>query len=116
MKYWGIHTVLDLSNCTPEPIRNPEVIKQWVKDLVVLLDMEAYGEPLIERFGKEDKAGYTCVQLIQTSNICAHFAEDSNSVFIDVFSCKEYDPIVVEDHCLSVFGGRINQCNVMYRR
>jgi S-adenosylmethionine/arginine decarboxylase-like enzyme len=54
--------------------------------------MKAYGEPQIIHFGEDNKAGYTLVQLIETSNITAHFCEQDNAAFIDIFSCKEFDP------------------------
>jgi S-adenosylmethionine decarboxylase len=53
--------------------------------------MKAYGEPQIVHFGSGNKAGYTLVQLIETSNICAHFTEEDDGMYLDVFSCKEFD-------------------------
>jgi hypothetical protein len=50
------------------------------------IDMVAFGAPRIVRFGSDHCKGYTLVQLIQTSNITAHFAEDTNDVYLDVFS------------------------------
>jgi S-adenosylmethionine/arginine decarboxylase-like enzyme len=61
-----------------------------VKDI----DMVAYGDPQIVMFGEGNKKGYTLVQLIETSNICAHFCEETNDCYLDVFSCKPFD---VED-------------------
>ena len=52
--------------------------------------MVPYGSPQIVRFGSGNKYGYTLVQLIETSNICAHFVEEDNSFYLDVFSCKEF--------------------------
>lgn len=95
--YWGYHTILDAAGCDPESIRSSENIYNFVKDLVKEIDMVAYGEPQIVNFGSGNKAGYTLVQLIETSNICAHFVEENNTMYLDVFSCKPYDPqLVVE--------------------
>ena len=58
--------------------------------------MKAYGAPQVVRFGTDDKMGYTLVQLIETSNICAHFCEESNNFFLDVFSCKPFEQATVE--------------------
>ena len=57
--------------------------------------MIAYGEPQIVMFGTGNKKGYTLVQLIETSNICAHFVEETNDMYLDVFSCKPFNPLVV---------------------
>lgn len=88
---WGYHLVLDCHSCDADSIKNDENIINFAKELVETIDMVAYGEPLVIHFGKDDKAGYTLVQLIETSNICGHFAEDTNNAYLDVFSCKPYE-------------------------
>ena len=95
-KAWGWHTIVDASHCDHEAITDYKTIYDFAKQLVKDIDMVAYGEPQIINFGSGDKEGYTLVQLIETSNIVAHFANDIDAVFLDVFSCKEYDPKVVE--------------------
>jgi S-adenosylmethionine/arginine decarboxylase-like enzyme len=82
---------LDIAKCKPQLIRSQPVIYKFTKSLVKEIDMKAYGEPQIVHFGEGNKAGYTLVQLIETSNITAHFCEEDNAAFIDIFSCKPYD-------------------------
>ena len=94
-RYWGYHLMLDCSRCNEYAIRDAEVIYTFVKQLVKDIGMVAYGEPQIVNFGSGNKAGYTLVQLIETSNICAHFVNEDNSIYLDVFSCKEFDNQVV---------------------
>lgn len=95
MAFWGYHLTLDCAGCDAEAIRSHEVIYRFTKQLVRDIDMVPYGEPQIVNFGSGDKAGYTLVQLIETSNICAHFANEDNTMYLDVFSCKPYDEDVV---------------------
>lgn len=52
--------------------------------------MKAYGRPQVIHFGSGNKAGYTLVQLIETSNITGHFCDDSGDAYLDIFSCKDY--------------------------
>lgn len=94
---WGWHTIIDASHCNHEAITDYDTIYNFTKKLVKDIDMVAYGEPQIINFGSGDKAGYTLVQLIETSNITAHFANDIDAIFLDVFSCKEYDAEIVEN-------------------
>jgi S-adenosylmethionine/arginine decarboxylase-like enzyme len=96
MKTWGQHLILDAHRCRGLAIRSQPHIIAFSKKLVKAIDMVPYGEPWCERFGDGNKAGYTLVQLIMTSNIVAHFAEETNDMYLDVFSCKEFDPAVVE--------------------
>jgi S-adenosylmethionine/arginine decarboxylase-like enzyme len=58
--------------------------------------MVAYGEPMIVMFGTGNKKGYTLVQLIETSNICGHFVEETNDMYLDVFSCKTFEEDTVK--------------------
>jgi S-adenosylmethionine/arginine decarboxylase-like enzyme len=53
--------------------------------------MKAYGQPQIVMFGEGNKRGYTLIQLIETSNIAGHFCEETNDLYLDIFSCKPYD-------------------------
>jgi hypothetical protein len=93
---WGYHLMLDCSKCLSAPIRCSFNINAFAKTLVKRIDMVAYGEPQVVRFGSGDKAGYTLVQLIETSNITAHFCEETNDMYLDVFSCKPFNPTDVE--------------------
>ena len=92
---WGQHLVIDAARCAPEMIRCSSNIYRFTRELVKKIDMVAYGEPQIVMFGTGNKKGYTLVQLIETSNICAHFVEETNDMYLDVFSCKPFDTHVV---------------------
>ncbi len=111
---WGQHLILDLSGCPKEKIGNGDNILAWVKELVPAIDMVAYGEPILEHFAthKDETAGYSLVQLIETSNIAAHFAENIGQVYIDIFSCKEFDEEMATEVCQKYFGPtKINKKN-----
>ena len=97
LRTWGKHLVLDAGGCSPRMIGCPIVIKNFTKDLVKRIDMVAYGDPQIVMFGTGNKKGYTLIQLIETSNIAAHFVEENNTMYLDVFSCKDFDPSVVKE-------------------
>lgn len=88
---WGKHSALDCQACDIESIKSAENIEAFTKALVKRIDMVAFGEPQIVHFGSGNKTGYTLVQLIETSNICAHFCDDTGDVYLDVFSCKEFN-------------------------
>lgn len=90
---WGWHLTLNLYECDPGLITSAEVIREYVIQLCDLIKMRRFGEPMIVNFGEEPRvSGYSLVQLIETSNICGHFANESNSAYIDIFSCKSFDP------------------------
>ena len=92
---WGYHLVLDCYDGDKDKITSAENISAFAKTLVKRINMKAYGEPQVIHFGEDDKQGYTLVQLIETSNIVAHFCDDTGNFYLDVFSCKPYENAVV---------------------
>jgi S-adenosylmethionine/arginine decarboxylase-like enzyme len=101
---WGYHMVVDASRCKSEAIRDASTIASFARDLVTAIDMVAHGDPQVIHFGTGNKAGYTLVQLIETSNVSAHFVEETNDVYLDVFSCKLFDRQIVEEVFMKYFG------------
>jgi S-adenosylmethionine/arginine decarboxylase-like enzyme len=95
--YWGYHLILDCKGCDKESVTSATQIESFVKELVLKIDMKAYGEPIIEHFAADnpEAAGYSLVQLIETSAITAHFVDANGDIYLDVFSCKRYDPELV---------------------
>jgi len=101
---WGLLTSVDLYVCNPETIRNAAAIKKYVDELCELIEMKQFGETQIVNFGEDEKvAGYSMFQLIETSLISGHFANKSNSAYIDIFSCKYYEPSVVVEFTKKFF-------------
>lgn len=96
MASWGKHAILNLYRCNQALIRCPGNITRFSQQLVQAIDMKAYGSPQVLHFGEGNKAGYTLVQLIETSNITGHFCDESGDAYLDVFSCKDFDPKIVE--------------------
>jgi len=94
---WGFHLLVDAGKCDSKSIRDPNHIKEFATSLVKRIKMVAVGNPEVIRYGKGKKLGYTLVQLIETSDITAQFVESSNDLYLDVFSCKEFDPKIVKD-------------------
>ena len=89
--------MLDCSGCDINKIRDKKHIYNFVKELVEKIDMVAHGEPIIEHLlPGEPNQGYSVMQLITTSNICAHFVDISGTAYFDVFSCKKFDPKLAE--------------------
>jgi len=101
---WGLLTSVDLYECNPKTIRDAAAIKRYVDELCELIEMKQFGETQIVNFGEDEKvAGYSMVQLIETSLISGHFANKTNGAYIDIFSCKYYEPLVVVEFTKKFF-------------
>ena len=90
--YWGYHLILDCKHCSVEKLKNPDNIRAFIQErlLVPGIDMKAYGEPVLAHFAthNEHASGYSMVQLIETSSITAHFAENIGELYLDIFSLQ----------------------------
>jgi len=103
---WGLSSSIDIYNCDLVTIRSAEKIKQFVIELCDLIEMKRFGETVVVNFGEDERvSGYSMTQLIETSLISAHFANLTNTVYLDVFSCKYYDLEVVSEFAKIFFGG-----------
>jgi len=90
---WGIEAQIDLHDCNPDSIRDAELIKKFVVELCDFIGMKRYGECQVVHFGEDERvAGFSMTQLIETSLISGHFANATNTVYLNVFSCKYFDP------------------------
>jgi len=113
---WGLYVSVDLKNCNPETIRDPGKIREFVVQLCDLIKMKRFGEPQIINFGPcERVAGYSMTQLIETSLIGAHFANETNAAYIDIFSCKEYAPQLTAEFCREFFGADQVTAHIAFR-
>lgn len=92
MEYWGYHLILDIKGC--KRVEDQQHIADFARELVKRIDMVAYGEPQVVHFAEysEDLAGNTLIQLLHTSNIMAHFCDKNGDCYLDVFSCKNFEP------------------------
>jgi S-adenosylmethionine decarboxylase len=101
---WGVLSSIDLYDCDPQIIRDAKAIRRFVAELCDLIKMKRYGKTQVIHFGEDERvAGYSMTQLIETSLISAHFANQSNTTYLDVFSCKAYEPIRVVEFSKKFF-------------
>ncbi len=101
--WWGRSASVDLHGCDHALLKNPKAIGRFVKELCKLLNMKRVGPVEIKRFGHGQLRGYSMIQFIETSTITAHFDEAGCRAFIDVFSCKKYNPKPVAKFCKKFF-------------
>jgi len=92
-KIYGKELILDLYKCNPESIRSKKKILEYSNKLCKLIKVKKYGKPIIKRFALylDYAAGYSLVQLIESSLVSGHFSELWNRAFVNIFSCKNFD-------------------------
>ncbi|MBN2039245.1 MAG: S-adenosylmethionine decarboxylase [Spirochaetes bacterium] len=116
-KAWALYSSVDIHNCHPDYIRDEDIIRSYVSRLSELLNMKCMGDTRIIKIGSDVKCeGFSMVQFIESSMISGHFAHKNNNAYIDIFSCKYYDPEIVSHFSLSFFKGRDYTLNVTVRK
>jgi S-adenosylmethionine/arginine decarboxylase-like enzyme len=116
-KAWALYTSVDIHNCHPEYIRDKDIIRQYVLQLSDLLDMKCFGDTRIVKLGPDERCeGCSMTQFIESSLISGHFVYNTNNAYIDIFSCKYYDPEIVSHFTLSYFKGSDYTLNVTVRK
>lgn len=91
--YWGVSSSIDLHDCDLHLMQDEAAIRDFVRELCELIKMRRFGETQVVRFGDDPRVtGFSMTQLIETSLISAHFADNSRAIYLDVFSCAPYDP------------------------
>ena len=114
---WGLLTSIDLHHCNPDLIRDAEAIKSYVDKLCQLIEMKRFGDTQVVHFGEDEKvAGFSMIQLIETSLISGHFANQTNHAYIDIFSCKYYDPQVAADFTQEYFQAKDIKIHYILRK
>ena len=96
------------STCTAvsgarSPIRRRSVASS--RSVIDAIGMRAHGPLMIERFGDGDLEGWSALQFIETSSITIHADEVSGRCFVDVFSCRPFDPDLAAAIAVEHFGG-----------
>lgn len=113
---WGLLTSLDIYDCNPKIIRDADEIRRYVVELCDLIGMRRFGPCQVVHFGEDERvAGYSMIQLIETSLISGHFANLTNAAYLDIFSCKLYDPQEVAQFSKDFFQGKSMEIHVTRR-
>lgn len=112
---WGKSLAIDLYKCTTHRLADPAGLKKFMGGLVKVVDMVAHGECYIDRFGVGDLLGYSAMQFIETSSITIHIDEKGKRVFIDIFSCKDFDAQKAEKFSRQYFGAKGVKATILLR-
>jgi hypothetical protein len=94
-----------LAGCRTSVVESREQCAEWARELCAEIGMTPYGEPIVARFGEGDLEGVTLVlvQRLTTSAIVLH-CDPPDGAFVDVFSCREFDPLAAAEFSALYFG------------
>jgi S-adenosylmethionine decarboxylase len=113
-KSWGYHLLMDMSECN-DTIDSVEDVEAFFGDLIDELGMKALSPIMIKKVSGEEGRGVSAVQMITTSSITFHSDDDKRSVYLDVFSCKDFDPKKAETFICKTFRPKRYAAKMIYR-
>ena len=107
---YGKELILDLHGCDTS-LFNRDDLTRFFQLLCKRIDMKAevlhfwddVGLPPEECQTEPHTKGTSAVQFILTSTIVVHTLDLLGKVFINIFSCKEFDPKDAEAFCVGFF-------------
>ncbi len=115
MNSYGKELILDLHNCNPEKF-NRKDIEQYFKILcdekidMVRCDLHWWDyedeEQEVYDNAPVHLKGTSAVQFIQTSDIVIHTLDDLKRVYMNIFSCKDFDSDVAREFTEETFEGK----------
>ncbi|HUS48595.1 MAG TPA: S-adenosylmethionine decarboxylase [Candidatus Paceibacterota bacterium] len=111
---YGKELILDLHECDVSTF-NRKNIEEYLKKLCEIIDMERQdlhfwdytGVPEEELPTEAHLLGTSAVQFISTSDIVIHTLDILKKVFLNIFSCKDFDVDVASSFSEEYFKGKI---------
>ncbi len=123
MKNYGKELILDLHDVKNIHLFNRKDLEHFFIDLCDLIDMEREDlhfwdetyTPEAEKYTEEHLIGTSAVQFIRTSNIVIHTLDVMKRVYLNIFTCKDFDPEVAKEFCRKYFNGTVVNYHVIDR-
>lgn len=114
MDNYGKELIIDLHDCNRGKFTR-ENLKKYFKELCKLIDMKRCklvfwddeGLPEEEKQTLPHTKGTSAVQFILTSNVTVHCLDLLGNVYVNIFSCKDFDTIKAAEFTKKYFGGEI---------
>ncbi len=112
-----------MHHCNPKKFTR-KIIKKYFVELCDLIDMQRcdlhwwddYGLPPEERQAESHLKGTSAIQFIMTSNITIHTLDILERVYLNIFSCKDFDAGVVKKFSEKWFEGKTVNYKVITRK
>lgn len=119
---FGTELILDLHECDPGTF-NRESILGYLVDVCDKIKMERVGlhwwddltHPDAEGYEEDHLVGTSVVQFIKTSNITIHSLDILKKLYLNLFSCKDFDAEVVKEFTEQWFKGKVVNQQVVRR-
>lgn len=118
---YGKELILDLYGCDIRKFTREHITRYFI-ELCELIKMERADMHFWDYEDEEEKnaapvhlCGTTAVQFITTSNVTIHSLDKVGECFINIFSCKTFNPKAAQAFTVSFFGAQYSEVTVISR-
>jgi S-adenosylmethionine decarboxylase len=89
---YGLELVIDLKDCDLSDLSKEKLTRFFV-ELCKRIDMTRHGEPMFwEDYSSTPHLnGISAIQFIETSDVVCHALPLLKAIYLNIFSCKEFD-------------------------
>jgi len=123
MGNYGKELILDLHRCNADKF-NRESIENYFIKLCELIDMQRadlhwwddLGLPENEKETEPHLKGTSAIQFITTSNITIHTLDILKNVYVNIFTCKDFNPETAKEFTKKWFEGEIVNEQIIIRK
>ena len=114
---FGPHLMLDLHKCDRDKLTNFDLIYQLLKDMPAKIGMTRISEPKLMWY--KDKwaqtAGLTGFVILAESHVSIHTFPDDDFVFLDIFSCRNFDHEATKRYLIDFFESKSPKTHLVKR-
>ena len=123
MAKYGKELIIDIHDCDVTKF-NRTKLREFCKKLCGYLDMKAEDLHFWDYYGRQDEyenepdhiKGTSVIQFIRTSNITIHCLDVLKRVYINIFSCKDFEIRDVHTFICEWFGGTMKTEHMIVRK
>lgn len=102
---YGLELIVDMKGCDLSDLTRDK-LRQFFIQLCERIDMTRHGEPIFweDQSDTPHLHGISGFQFIETSNIVCHPLPLLRAVYLNIFSCKEFDADGALKFCMKFWG------------
>ncbi|MFH1063854.1 MAG: adenosylmethionine decarboxylase [Candidatus Woesearchaeota archaeon] len=103
---FGPHLMLDLHKCNKDRLTDMEMLTRLLNELPAKIGMTRISEPKMMHYKDKwaETPGITGFVILAESHISLHTFPDDEFVFLDIFSCRNFDFEKTKEQLIEFFG------------
>ena len=118
MSEFGLHVTIDASRCSSQKLTSVPLVYDILDRLPEKIGMTKMTLPYVVKWldkFSEGTPGISGFVMIAESHISIHTFPDQDYVFMDIFSCKEFDAEKAIKNLISAFDAKKYEKNIFKR-